>query len=197
MIVFASNNPGKLKEITLLLPPSILINDLASIHCQEELEESQNTLEGNALQKARYVMHKYNVSCFADDTGLEIEALGGRPGVFSARYAGEQKNAEDNMNKVLTEMSAISNRKARFRTVIALVLKETMGIQPKEYLFEGIVNGLIAPSKQGKAGFGYDPIFIPEGYSETFANMNTGEKNKISHRGKAVAQLVQFLKTER
>jgi XTP/dITP diphosphohydrolase len=186
-LVFASNNLNKLREIALLMPNNMLLKGLADIGCREELEENQPTLEGNAVQKARYVHQQYKVNCFADDTGLEIEALAGRPGVYSARYAGGQKSAEDNMNKVLLEMKGMTNRKARFRTVIALCM------EGKAFLFEGLVNGTISESKQGVGGFGYDPVFIPEGGSETFASMDITEKNKISHRAIAMDALIKHL----
>jgi XTP/dITP diphosphohydrolase len=187
-LVFASNNLNKLKEIALLLPASIILKGLADIGCTDELPETQTTIEGNALQKAKYVSDKYKISCFADDTGLEIDALQGRPGVYSARYAGEQKSAEDNMNKILSEMKGLSIRKAHFKTVIALVW------QKQELLFEGVVQGTITENKQGSKGFGYDPIFMPEGYTKTFAEMDLTEKNKISHRAIAVNKLVNYLK---
>ncbi|MBL7892596.1 MAG: non-canonical purine NTP diphosphatase [Bacteroidia bacterium] len=187
-LVFASNNKNKLNEIALLLSPGITLKRISEIGCTDDLPETQPDIEGNALQKARYVSEKFNVNCFADDTGLEIDALAGRPGVYSARYAGEQKNADDNMNKVLLEMKGISNRKARFKTVIALVWNG------QDFLFEGIVEGTIAENKNGSMGFGYDPIFIPNGYSKTFAQMDLDEKNKISHRAKAVIKLVSYLK---
>jgi len=161
---------------------------LEDIHCQEDIPETEETLEGNALQKARYIYTKYKQNCFADDTGLEIEALNGRPGVYSARYAGEACRFDDNMNKVLTEMQNISRREAQFRTVIALI------IDGKEYLFEGKVKGEILTYKKGIEGFGYDPIFQPIGYKITFAEMDMDEKNRISHRGLSIAKLVQFLK---
>ncbi len=187
-LVFASSNSGKIKEIALLLPEHPVLKGLADIGCNEELAETQTTLEGNALQKARYVSENYKVNCFADDSGLEIEALDGRPGVYSARYAGEQKIAADNIAKILQEMSGLKNRKARFRTVIALCL------EGKEFQFEGTVNGTITTAKQGIQGFGYDPIFQPEGYTQTFAQMSLAEKNTISHRAKAISKLIAFLK---
>ncbi len=153
----------------------------------EDIPEEQDTLEGNALQKARYIYERTGCSCFADDTGLEVEALNAAPGVYSARYAGEAKDMNDNMNKLLRELDGIDNRKARFRTVIALIL------DGKEYLFEGEVQGEIMHEKSGCKGFGYDPIFRPQGYDITFSEMDLEEKNKISHRGKAVQQLVTFL----
>lgn len=188
-IVFASNNPNKLKEIELLLPSNFFIKGLSSIGCTEEIPETQATIEGNALQKANYIYDKYQVNCFADDTGLEVNALNGRPGVYSARYAGEEKNAQNNMKKILTELSGNKNREALFKTVVALIW------QGKQYLFEGIVTGVITEKMSGTAGFGYDPIFMPSGFARTFAEMNMQEKNQISHRARAVAKLVDFLKT--
>lgn len=172
----------------MLLPPGIILKNLTDIGCTGDLPETQPDIAGNALQKAGYVAEKYNLNCFADDTGLEIDSLAGRPGVYSARYAGEQKNADDNMNKVLSEMKGISNRKARFKTVIALVWNR------KHFLFEGVVEGTITENKKGSMGFGYDPIFIPDGHSKTFAQMDLDEKNKISHRARAVNKLVNYLK---
>lgn len=156
----------------------------------EELPETGTTLESNALQKARFVFEKTGKACFADDTGLEIEALEGRPGVYSARYAGESKSAEENMKKVLMELSGMQNRKAHFRTVIAFCDGKT------ENLFEGIVAGKILENKQGEKGFGYDPVFIPDGYSVSFAEMDLAEKNKISHRARALGKFMEFLKTD-
>lgn len=186
-LVFASANAHKLQEISLLLPSTILIRGLADIGCLEEIPETQDTIEGNALQKARYVHHKYHVDCFAEDTGLEIEALNDRPGVYSARYAGKQKNDQDNMDKVLLEMTGITNRKARFKTVVALCQ------HGKETLFEGIIKGNILTSRQGSSGFGYDPIFMPEGSTLSFAVMTLKEKNKISHRALAINKLIAYL----
>jgi len=186
-LVFASNNPNKLKEIAVLLPKGIILKSLADIGCSEDIPETQPTIEGNALQKAKYISQKYRVNCFADDTGLEIDALNGKPGVYSARYAGAQKSAEDNMDKVLSELADNDNRKAHFKTVIALLLNG------KELLFEGIIKGAIANHKAGDKGFGYDPIFIPQGFSKTFAEMELTEKNKISHRAIAVHKLISYL----
>jgi len=188
-LVFATNNAHKLEEIQELLGSRHEIVSLKEIQCQEEIPEEQETLEGNALQKARYVHDKYGLDCFADDTGLEIEALNNAPGVYSARYAGNAHDSEANMKKVLQNMRDITERRARFRTVIALIM------EGKEYLFEGIVNGEILTSKHGHEGFGYDPIFRPEGFQESFAEMPLREKNKISHRGQAVRKLCQFLNT--
>lgn len=189
-LIFASNNSYKLKEIALLLPSSVKIKSLADIHCNEELPETGNTIESNALQKAKHLALKYNVNCFADDTGLEVEALNGNPGVYSARYAGLQKNASDNMDKLLDELKNNTNRKARFKTIVALMLSG------KEFLFEGFINGHIGYTKQGNEGFGYDPIFIPDGCSKTFAQMSREEKNKMSHRAMAIRKLVEFIKTQ-
>lgn len=188
-LVFATNNQHKLKEIQHILGAQIELLGLSDIGCYEDIPETRETLEGNASQKAFFIYDKYGYNCFADDTGLEIEALNGRPGVYSARYAGEAKNSEANMGKVLAEMHKIKNRKARFRTVISLV------IEGQETLFEGIVDGQILEEKRGIEGFGYDPVFQPDGYKETFAEMELGEKNKISHRARAVQKLVTYLTT--
>ncbi len=174
-LVFATNNAHKLEEIKEMLGTRHEIVSLKEIQCHEDIPEEQDTLEGNALQKARYIHAKYGLDCFADDTGLEIKALNNAPGVYSARYAGNAHDSEANMKKVLQEMQNIPERQARFRTVIALILGE------KEYLFEGIVNGEILTSKHGHEGFGYDPIFRPEGFQESFAEMPLHEKNEISH----------------
>jgi XTP/dITP diphosphohydrolase len=186
-LIFATQNQNKIKEIQVLLPSTIRLLGLVDIGCNEELPETQSTLEGNASQKARYIFEKYKVNCFADDTGLEIVALNGRPGVYSARYSGEEKNADNNMSKVLKELKKNENRSANFKTIISLI------INSKEYLFEGIVNGKILTSKRGQKGFGYDPIFQPEGYNKSFAEMSLEEKNKISHRALAVKKLVDYL----
>jgi len=188
-LVFATNNPNKLSELQALVPEGIEILSLKEINCNEELPETNPTLEGNALQKAQYVYQNYGFNCFADDTGLEIEALGGAPGVYSARYAGEDCKAEDNMQKVLTKLENEDNRNAKFRTVIALIIKG------EENLFEGECSGNITKTKSGAEGFGYDPIFTPEGYELTFAEMSKQEKGAISHRGKAVEKLVDYLTT--
>lgn len=188
-LVFATNNKHKLQELQAILGNHFELKSLKEIDCFEEIPEEQPTLEGNANQKAFYVFEKYGYSCFADDTGLEIEALNGEPGVYSARYSGEEKSAEANMKKVLEKMIEIKHRNARFRTVISLV------INGKEKQFEGIVEGEIIQEKKGDSGFGYDPIFQPLGYNITFAEMNLENKNKISHRGRAVEKLVQYLKT--
>lgn len=187
-IVFATNNPNKLKEIRQILGDNFNVLSLQDINCKEELPETQDTLEGNAIQKAKYVSDNYHVDCFADDTGLEVNALNGEPGVYSARYAGPRRNSEDNMNKLLDELFDMNDRSAQFRTVIALVENNEVKT------FEGKVEGTIAEMKSGNAGFGYDPIFIPGNYSTTFSEMSAEEKNKISHRGKAVQKLVEYLK---
>ena len=186
-LVFATNNLNKLFEIRNLLPESIRILALNDINCTEELLEEQDTLEGNALQKARYIHNTYGVNCFADDTGLEIEYLDGKPGVYSARYAGESCIAEDNINKVLLELEGVINRSANFRTVIALI------ISGEEYIFEGKCQGLITEKRLGKKGFGYDPIFLPLNSTMTFAEMSVKRKGEISHRGRAVSALIDFL----
>jgi len=186
-LVFATNNPNKLSEIRSLVPAGIEILSLKDINCNEELPETNPTLQENALQKAKYVFDNYGFNCFADDTGLEINVLDGEPGVYSARYAGEDCSAEDNMKKVLKRLSGEENRKAKFRTIISLI------IDGKETLFEGECKGSMTKTKSGIEGFGYDPIFTPDGYEITFAEMNKVEKGAISHRGKAVAKLVGFL----
>jgi XTP/dITP diphosphohydrolase len=186
-IVFATNNTHKLEEIRRMLRGSHQIVSLAEIGCHEDIPEEQDTLEGNALQKARYIKQHYGYDCFADDTGLEIDALGGRPGVYSARYAGEAKDSEANMRKVLAEMQGHTDRRARFRTVIALILGN------EEHLFEGKVEGEILTARQGSAGFGYDPVFRPDGYDRSFAEMDPDTKNSISHRGEATRKLAAFL----
>lgn len=188
-LVFATNNPHKLQEINHLLGSSIELLSLNDIDCSDEIPETQETLEGNAAEKSFYIFNKYGFNCFADDTGLEIDALNGEPGVYSARYAGEQRNADDNMNLVLEKLNKIKNRKARFRTVISLV------IDGREIQFEGIVEGKILEEKRGETGFGYDPIFKPDESKLSFAEMQMEEKNKISHRGRAVRKLVDYLKS--
>ena len=186
--VFASNNKNKILELQSMLPESITILSLESIGCFEDIPETADTIEGNAIQKANYVTEKFGYDCFADDTGLEVDALNGDPGVFSARYAGEQRNADDNMNKLLEALVVQNERKAQFKTVIALNLKG------KQYLFTGIAKGEITLEKIGNQGFGYDPVFQPEGFLQTFAQLSLDVKNKISHRGKATQQLIIFLK---
>ena len=186
-IIFATGNPNKIKEVKELLNNKFEIIGLQDIGCQEDIPETQPTIEGNALQKARYVVDNYDVNCFAEDTGLEIESLNMEPGVYSARYAGEQRSSEDNMNLVLEKLKNQDNRKARFKTVVALI------IDGEEFTFEGIVNGKIAFEKTGKDGFGYDPIFLPEDQKISFAEMGSAEKNEISHRGRAVRKLIAWL----
>ena len=186
-IVFATNNPNKLKEIKALMPLGIDILSLKEIGCNEEIPETGITLEANAFQKAYYIKEHYGYDCFADDTGLEIEALFGAPGVYSARYTGPERNAEANMEKILNELKGNINRKAQFRTAIALILNG------EEQLFEGMVEGNISEARQGKKGFGYDPIFLPENEQRSFAQMSMSEKGAISHRGRAVRKLVDFL----
>lgn len=186
-IVFASNNQNKIKEIKNQLPHSIELVSLEDIGCFEDIPETSETIEGNAILKANYVTENYGLPCFADDTGLEIEALNNEPGVYSARYAGEHKDSNDNMDKVLEKLSGIENRNARFKTVIAL------NIDKEQHLFTGIIKGTIENEKTGTTGFGYDPIFTPENQTLTFAQMNIDQKNKISHRGLAVKQLIEFL----
>lgn len=188
-LVFATNNKHKLEELQAILGDEIKLLSLNDIGCNEEILEEQATLEGNAHQKAMYIFERYNYNCFADDTGLEIEALNGEPGVYSARYAGEEKSSEANMNKVLAKMAKINNRYARFRTVISLI------INGDEKQFEGIVEGEILNEKRGSSGFGYDPIFQPAGFKQTFAEMKLEDKNKISHRGRAVEKLVRYLQS--
>ncbi|MCH5328440.1 MAG: non-canonical purine NTP diphosphatase [Coprobacter sp.] len=188
-IVFATNNKHKLEEVRNIVGNTFQILSLNDISCTEEIPETENTIEGNALLKARFIKEKYGYDCFADDTGLEIESLNNEPGVYSARYAGNDHNAEKNMLKVLTKLQGIPNRKARFRTCIALLWNGNT------YTFEGIVKGRITEEKQGSAGFGYDPIFQPEGYTHTFAELGDEIKNKISHRAIATQKLIAFLQS--
>lgn len=193
-IVFATNNQHKLQEIRKILSPEFEIVSLKEIGCHEDIPETGNTLEENALQKARYVSERYHISCFADDTGLEVEALEGAPGVHSARYAeGTDHDSEANMTKLLRELEGKENRQARFRTVIALI---ELGEDETEnvHLFEGIVEGHISTERQGTEGFGYDPIFVPEGYEKSFAALGETIKNHISHRARAVKKLAEYLK---
>ncbi|MBI9041419.1 non-canonical purine NTP diphosphatase [Lutibacter sp.] len=185
-LVFATNNANKLKEVQAMLTNFEIIS-LAAIHCFDDIPETANTLEGNAILKANYITEKFGYDCFADDTGLEVNTLNNEPGVFSARYAGKENNAEANMQKLLNELGDNTNRKAQFRTAIAL------NIQGKQFIFEGICEGHILREKQGTSGFGYDPIFMPNGYTKSFAEMDLKEKGNISHRGKAVEKLVTFL----
>lgn len=186
-LVFASNNNNKIKEIQALVSDTIQIISLEDIGCTEDIPETAETIEGNAILKANYVTEKYGYPCFADDTGLEVDALNGAPGVYSARYAGEQKDSNDNMDKLLLELKDKSNRKANFKTVICLNLNDT------QQLFTGIITGKIIDEKIGTNGFGYDPIFIAEGHQKTFAQLTLEEKAQISHRGIAVAKLIAFL----
>ena len=187
-IVFATNNRHKLTEVQHLLGDSVALRTLEEIGCHDELPETQNTLEGNARQKALFVYDRYNLVCFADDTGLEVDALNGEPGVHSARYAGSQKSSEANISLLLNKLRGKPNRKAQFRCVIALA--EPEGVK----LFEGTLRGRIMEAKRGDGGFGYDPVFLPDQYDKTFAELTLDEKNKISHRGEAVRKLVTYLR---
>jgi XTP/dITP diphosphohydrolase len=187
-LVFATNNRHKLEEVGDVLKGHLAILSLKEINCFDDIPETADTLEGNALIKARHVFDNFGYDCFADDTGLEVEALGGRPGVYSARYAGEDQNAERNMEKLLAELEGSSNRRARFRTVVALIEGG------KVSYFEGKIEGTIIEQKRGSAGFGYDPVFVPDGYSQTFAELGSDIKNKISHRALAIHELIQYLK---
>ena len=187
-IIFATHNRFKTQEIRDVMGAAWTIRDLHDLGLKDEIPETADTLQGNALQKATYVLQRYHANCFADDTGLEIEALNGRPGVFSARYAGEHCSFVDNMNKVLREMQGVPHRKACFKTVICLIWNG------QTFYFEGKVDGQIIETPTGSAGFGYDPIFVPDGYAQTFAEMGEEEKNKISHRARATRQLLDFLK---
>lgn len=186
-LVFASHNKNKIKEISELIPASIILKGLSDINCNEDIPETADTIEGNAILKAQYIFNNYHLNCFADDSGLEVEALNGEPGVYSARYAGEPKNDENNIQKLLLKLKGNENRNAQFKTVIALILNG------KKYQFEGIIRGKIIDEKRGSHGFGYDPVFIPEGYDRTFAEMEFLEKNRISHRAIAVKKLIEFL----
>ena len=186
-LVFATNNVHKLNEIKTAVGSKINILSLSDIGCLEDIPETADTLEGNASQKSWYIFNKYHIDCFADDTGLEIDALGGKPGVYSARYAGAGHDHERNMDKVLSELDGVQNRKAKFRTIISLIINGT------ETLFEGVVKGTILTERHGNKGFGYDPIFEPKGFEISFAEMDLSDKNKISHRGIAVQKLKEFL----
>ncbi len=186
-IVFATHNPNKLKEVQQLLPSSITLVSLSDIGCTEPIEETASTIEGNALLKANYVADTYQLSCFADDTGLEVDALDGAPGVYSARYAGPEATAQSNITKLMHALDGQTHRAAQFKTSIALRLND------KTYSFEGICKGSIGHQLKGTGGFGYDPVFTPEGYDETFAEMSAEQKNNISHRGIAIQKLVNFL----
>ena len=187
-LVFATNNLNKLKEVQEMLPNSIQLLSLKDIHCFDEIEETETTLEGNAHLKADYITNKFGFNCFADDTGLEVESLNGKPGIYSARFAGEPSNSENNMQKLLVDLETKINRKAQFRTAVSL------NINNDKFLFEGICTGEILTKKQGEKGFGYDPIFKPEGFNQSFAEITSKEKNTISHRGIAIQKLVSFLK---
>lgn len=190
-LVFATNNAHKLEEIRAILGDKVEILSLNDINCHADIPETADTLEGNAELKAEYIYTNYGLDCFADDTGLEVEALNGAPGIYSARYAGgDGHDSEANMKKLLTEIAGKTNRNAQFRTAICLIEKGN------KHLFEGIVKGQIIEAKRGNSGFGYDPVFIPEGYNETFAEMGNTEKNKISHRACAVAALCEYLQNE-
>jgi len=186
-LVFATNNEHKLREVRAMMPPDIEVLGLSDLKCSDELPETSSSLEGNAMQKARYVKLKFGYDCFADDTGLEVDALCGEPGVYSARYAGPECDSTANIRKLLGNLSGKSNRNARFRTVIALI------IEGSEYLFEGMIYGRITQAMRGSNGFGYDPVFVPDGYKQTFAELDENVKNGISHRARAVRKLTGFL----
>lgn len=189
-LVFATNNAHKLEEVRAVLDNKIEIVSLNELGCYDDIPETADTLEGNALIKAEYVFNKFEMASIADDTGLEVEALNGEPGVYSARYGGEPHNAQKNMQKLLTNLKGIENRKARFRTVI--VLKDA----ERELYFEGTIHGHISETPSGAAGFGYDPVFVPDGYNKSFAELGPELKNKISHRALAVEELIRFLKND-
>jgi XTP/dITP diphosphohydrolase len=186
-LIFATHNKNKLKEVRSLIPSSIELLSLDDINLLEEIEETAATIEGNALLKAQTIYNQTGINCFADDSGLLVDTLNGAPGVYSARYAGEHKNDSDNLEKLLNDLSDKDNRHAHFKTVMALI------IDGKEYLFEGIINGTITTQKSGVNGFGYDPIFLPNGYTKTFAEMSSDIKNVISHRARAMKQLIEFV----
>ncbi len=188
-IVFATNNPNKLSEIKSLVPKTVEIVSLKEIGCFDELPETRDTLKGNALQKAEYVVNKYNTPCFSDDSGLLVDALNGAPGVYSARYAGSENSSEKNMDKLLLNLKNERNRVASFKTVIALILND------EKHIFEGSVEGEITFERKGRGGFGYDPIFMPENRKQSFAEMTKEAKGEISHRGRAVRKLITFLAT--
>ncbi len=187
-LVVATNNKHKLIEICEKLDGLCQVVSLAEIGCFDDIPEDGDTFEANATQKAQYIKSKYGYDCFADDSGLEVDALGGRPGVYSARYSGEDKDSEKNIDKLLAELDGVENRSARFRTVVALTLDDEV------HLFEGVINGVITTERHGSGGFGYDPVFQPEGYVSTFAEISLEEKNRISHRGVAIEKLYDFLK---
>ncbi len=188
-LIFATHNKNKLKEVRSMMPSSVDLLSLDDINFSDEIEETAPSIEGNALLKAKAIFEKTGKNCFADDSGLLVEALNGAPGVYSARYAGEQKNDQDNIQKLLHELKDSHNKNAHFKTVMALI------INGKEYLFEGIVNGKIINEQLGSNGFGYDPIFVPDGYDQTFAQLDSEVKNTISHRANALKKLIDFLKT--
>ena len=188
-LIFATQNRHKLQEVQAMLGDTFELIDLVQLGFFDDIPETQDTIEGNAAQKAWYVYSKFGITCFADDTGLEVEALNGAPGVYSARYAGPGRSSHDNVQKLLSELGGTSNRKARFKTVMALVLNGN------EHLFEGIVDGQIVEAERGTGGFGYDPVFLPDGYSQTFSEMDSNLKNSISHRGRAMVELTRFLKS--
>ena len=188
-LVFATHNRHKLQEAVAIAGASCVVFGLDHVGCFDEIPETTDTLLGNAKQKAEYVFQKYHVDCFADDTGLEVEALDGRPGVYSARYAGEHCSYQDNVNKLLQEMQGATNRKACFKTVVALILNG------QRYEFEGRVDGIILPEPIGGSGFGYDPVFMPDGFNESFAQMSDFDKNAISHRGRALRKMMNFLQS--
>lgn len=188
-LIFATHNKNKAKEVKSIMPTFIELLSLDDINFHDEIDETASTLEGNALLKAKTIFEKTGINCFADDSGLLVDALNGEPGVYSARYAGEQKNDQDNMQKLLHELNDKPNRNAHFKTVMALI------IDGKEHLFEGKIEGKIITEKLGSNGFGYDPIFVPDGYNETFAQLDSETKNKISHRARALQKMLEFLKT--
>lgn len=188
-LVFATNNPHKLAEVSSILGNNVELLSLKDIHCDTDIPETSDTIEGNALLKAEFIYKNYGLDCFADDTGLEVEALNGEPGVFSARYAGEGKNAKDNVKKLLNNLKHEQNRNAQFKTVIALISDN------QTQLFEGIIKGEITTEEKGESGFGYDPIFKPFGFDQTFAEMGNDEKNQISHRALAVSKLYEYIKS--
>ncbi|TSD63908.1 non-canonical purine NTP diphosphatase [Inquilinus sp. KBS0705] len=189
-LVFATNNQHKLQEVLAKITGDIKLLSLDNINCHDDIAETGLTFNENASLKSHYIYQKYQLNCFGDDSGLEIDALNNEPGIYSARYAGKHGNHEANMDKVLAQLNGVTNRKARFRTVISLIW------DGEEHFFDGVVKGTIRTERCGTAGFGYDPIFEPEGYNITFAEMSLEEKNKISHRGRAVEQLIDFLNTQ-
>lgn len=185
--VFATNNAYKLAEVSAMVGRKIEILSMGDIGCHDDIPETADTLQGNALQKARYIWERYHTDCFADDTGLEVKALGGQPGIMTARYAGGHNDSEANMRKLLQVMEGLTDRRARFRTVFALI------VDGKEHLFEGVIRGQIATQRRGTGGFGYDPIFVPDGFTQTFSEMTPQQKNQISHRAEAARKLCRFL----